>query len=375
DDVVDGIPLAQLRQDAAFSRPMGPGAAPGGPQPLFRPDLPPPRPEEDIFGVAAQGGVAPGPQGSLSPVATPHSTGGTAKTRAPAPPARRGGLMLALVGALGIGLGALVMGLVKSGGPAKPAKPQPPPAVAAVLVKADADVAVTVDGKHKLRTGSRGAVIIEGLAPGKHKLAFEAAGFKPQKAAFELEEGQAVLLGPYALERLEEAPRPATLVIQLSDMFRDAEVSLDDLLLSQEKLGKPIEVPGGKTVSLRVSLLGYEDHVQLIQTQPGQRVETKPIALAEDRLGQVAVRTAPVGAAITVNGKPESCVTPCRVRKLDPKKKFKLKLTLKGYRPHEGTYSFPPDERTRIVVVSLKEVAEAGSGGGSSAPAGARLGQ
>jgi hypothetical protein len=360
--------VERIKADAEASNSgAGAGAGAGPPTPASGPEaalpvgLPPPRAEEDDpFGLDLV------PQAAAAAEEPSQRRSDTAQTASPT------GRAFSWIWLVAVGLAAaLVSGglvaLIAGGGEVSSPAPPPRKAAVTVLVDAESDVKVTVDGERSLQTGKRSAVLVKGLAAGRHELAFSAKGYHPRQAKIDVQPGQVRLLGPYRLKPVE---KPSTLVINISDMFKDAEVTLDGELVPMSKLGKPIELPLNKTVELRVGMLGYVDHVEKIETGHDQKLETDTISLAEDTQGQVSIKSAPSGAKIWVDGEQKSCVTPCRVGKLDPRKRFTVRLEHDGYKVHKKTYRFDRGERTKTIIVTLNQQAALFySGSASRAPA------
>jgi serine/threonine protein kinase len=346
-----GLSVDRIRADAAAAE-SGAAAGAGAPAPATAAlpvDLPPPRRDDDPFGLELAPQPAAGPE-------TPAASAVGSDTAQTPKPARRlaGWLGMVIVGLAAALLSGGLVALLRGGGEEAAPPPAPRQAAVTLLVQADADVKVTVDGERSHQTGKRGAVLFQGLSPGRHQVTFAAKGYEGREAKFDVEPGQVRLLGPY---RLQPRAKPSTLVINVSDMFKDAEVTLDGELVPMAKLGKPIPLPQNKTVELRVGMLGYVDHVEQIQTGHDKQIETETISLAADSQGQVSIKSAPSGARIWINGAKKECVTPCRVGKLDPDKRFRLRLEHEGYKVHKQTYRFDRDERTKTIIVTLNQQA------------------
>ncbi|MFH2005608.1 MAG: PEGA domain-containing protein, partial [bacterium] len=348
DGIVDGIPLRSVPDLAAAHRAAG-GAAPA-PIPLLPGDLPPPKEEIDLFGV--------GLQASATPISTTGS--GTGKTRPVADDSydkRRAFLLMAIAGlSAAIVTGAIVALVMKPGPPKKVLPPPPPPATATVLVRADVPVKLTLDGKSKGDSGRRGALLLYPLKTGKHTIGLSADGYHSLSASFEVKAGMALLLGPYSLRPKK---KPSTLTVRLAEIFRDAEVRIAGDVVPAVKVGTPVPLPLDTVVELRVGLLGYEDHVKMLQTASGKTIVTEVIMLQEARRGQAAVGSVPPGASVWLDGAKLSCVTPCRIKNLKLTKKFAVKVSLAGYKTSEQTYSFKKFTKTLTIDVRL----ERGSGG------------
>lgn len=332
DGIVDGIPIGGLKPQ--------PGV--GAPAPAMPSDLPPqPKVMTDPFGVPAiQEPAAEAKPARADTAEIDLKAKGGGKTSV---------LLLIIVGLVaGAIFGAVGFFVGRPGEVSKPKPPPPPPASATVLVKASTPVTVILDDKAPVSAGKKGALLLHPLKAGKHELTFTAARYKRLKAEFEVKPGQVLLLGPYALK---EADKPSTLVIVLSDLYKDAEVRLAGKVVPSINVGKPIPLPLNTKVELRVGMLGYDDHVETIDTSHDKLLKTKKISLVEAVMGQVAVDSVPPGAAILLNGQKRDCVTPCRIQYLVRHKKFKLQLTMPGYETYQVRFDF---KKRRIYTIDRR---------------------
>jgi hypothetical protein len=218
------------------------------------------------------------------------------------------------------------------------------------------------DGKSKGDSGRRGALLLYPLKTGKHTINLTATGYHPMSATFEVKAGMALLLGPYSLRPKK---KQSTITVRLAEIFRDAEVKIAGDVVPIGKVGKPVPLPLDTVVELWVGLLGYEDHVKMIQTASGKTIVTDVIMLREARRGQAAVESVPPGASVWLDGAKLSCVTPCRIKNLKLKKKFTVKVNLAGYKPHKETYGFKKFTKTRTIKIPL----ERGTGDAADATA------
>jgi serine/threonine protein kinase len=346
DGVVEGIPLAAMQSQAAASAAApAPEAAPG---PQLPSDLPEPKVHTDPFGV-------PAVLEAVSPATATPARSDTAEIdlRARAAGGRPKPLLLVIVAlAAAVVFGALGFFLGRPGEVPKPKPPPPAPASATVLVKVRTPVSVTVGDKASGTTGTRGALLLHPLEAGKHVLTLTATGYRPLKAEFEVKAGQALLLGPYVLK---EKDKPSTLVIVLSDMFKDAEVRLAGKIVPAIKLGTPVPLSLNTKVELRVGMLGYVDHVETIDTSHDKQLKTKMISLEEAVMGQLALDSVPPGAAIYLNGKKRDCVTPCRIQYLQRHKKYRVRLSLSGYKDYTEKFGFKKNRKTHTIDPKLKK--------------------
>ena len=341
DDIVDGIPLSAIKAQAAAASSASEPAT-GLPS-----DLPEPKVFTDPFGVPAV--QDPVPDSTATPARSDtaeidlKSKGAGGGTKP---------LLLVIVAlAAGLVFGAVGFLVGRPGEVPKPKPPPPAPASATVLVRAKAPVSVMVGEKTAGTTGKKGALLLFPLKAGKHALELKAAGYRPFKAAFEVKAGQSVLLGPYVLK---EKDKPSTLVIVLSEMFKDADVMLAGKIVPSIKVGTPVPLPLNTQVELRVGMLGYDDHVETVDTSHDKQLKTNLIALEEAVMGQVAVDSVPPGAAIFLNGKKRDCKTPCRIQFLALHKKFRVRLSLPGYKDYTRSFGFKK-RRTLTIDRKLKK--------------------
>jgi len=337
DGGVDGIPLGGLKAQ--------PSAAPLAPLPA---DMPAPKVLTDPFGVPVVGGRA-----------TDDSAGSVRSDTAEIDLKAKGAgggtkpLLLVIVAlAAAVVFGAVGFLVGRPGEVPKPKPPPPVPASATVLVQVKTPVAVTLGEKAAGTTGKKGALVLHPLKAGKYELSLKAAGYQPHQTTFEVKAGQAVLLGPYVLKKSD---KPSSLVIVLSELFKDAEVRLGGRLIATIKLSKPITLPLNKIVELRVGMLGYVDHVETVDTSHDKTIKTKMISLEEAVLGQLAVDSVPPGAAIYLNGKKRDCVTPCRIQYLQSHKRFRVKLRMSGYADYSVKFGFKEGSKTHSIDRKLKK--------------------
>jgi serine/threonine protein kinase len=338
DGVVNGVALANMRAAAASSVPA----------PQLPNDLPEPKVLTDPFGV-------PVVQDSSAAMGQAAVRSDTAEIDLQAKGAGGGTKPLLLV--IVVLVAAVVFGAVgflvgRPGEVPKPKPPPPVPASATVLVPARTSVSVTVGEKVAGTTGNKGALLLHPLKAGKYELSLAGKGYKPLKTTFEVKEGEALLLGPYVLK---VADKPSTLVIRLSGLFKDAEVRLAGKIVPIIKVGQRIELPLNKMVELRVGMLGYDDHLETIETAHDMQHKTKVISLVEAVLGQVAVESVPPGATIYINGKKRDCLTPCRIQYLQRHKRYRLKLSLSGYKNYTQKFGFKKDRKTHTIDRRLKK--------------------
>ncbi len=336
--IVDGVALARMKAEAAASVPA----------PQLPSDLPPPKVLTDPFGVpVVQGRPAEaGPEPARSDTAeidlqAKGAGGGTSPV-----------LMVIVALVVGLVFGGVGFLVGRPGEVPKPKPPPPVPASATVLVKAKTTVSVTLGDKVVGTTGTKGALLLHPLKAGKYELSFKATGYKPLKAEFEVKASEALLLGPYVLK---VADKPSTLVINLSGLFKDAEVRLAGKIVPTIKVGKPIELPLNKIVELRVGMLGYDDHLETIDTSHDKKLKTKRISLVDAVLGQVALDSVPPGATVYLNGKKRDCITPCRIQYLLRHKKYRVLLRLAGYKVYSQRFGFKKGHRTHTIDRKLKK--------------------
>jgi len=338
--IVDGIPLADMHAQAAAS---SGGAAPASPAQLPH-DLPLPKVLTDPFGVPAIQEEVPAAR------ATPGRSD-TAEIDIKSKGAGGGTrplllVIVALVAAVVFGLAGYLIG--RPGEVPKPKPPPPVPASVTVLVRAKTPVSVTLDDKVAGSTGRVGALLLHPLGAGKHELTLKASGYVKQQVSFEVTAGQSVLLGPYVLK---EQDKPSTLVIMLSDMFKDAEVRLAGKIVPAMQLGKPVPLPLNTQVELRVGMLGYADHLETVTTSHDKQLTTKMIALEEAVMGQLGLDSVPPGATIYLNGKKRDCVTPCRIQYLALHKKFHVRISMAGYEDYSAKFGF---NKRKTVTIDRK---------------------
>ena len=342
DGVVDGIPLAAMHAQAAASNP---GASPAL-APQLPSDLPEPKVLTDPFGVPSiqeSGPRAAATTGRSDTAEIDLKAKGAGEKTKPLVV-----VIVALASAVVFGLVGFLLG--RPGAVPKP-KPPPVPASATVLVQAKTPVSVTLGEKSAGSTGKKGALLLHPLSAGKYELTLTAEGYVTKKASFEVKAGQSVLLGPYSLKVMD---KPSTLLIVLSDLFKDAEVRLAGKVIPAIRLTKPVPLPLNTKVELRVGMLGYADHLETVDTSHDKQLKTKVISLEDAVMGQLAVDSVPPGATIFVNGKKRDCVTPCRIQYLALHKKFSVKLTLSGYKSYKTKFGFKKN-RTRTIDPKLQK--------------------
>jgi hypothetical protein len=334
DDVVDGVAL-----DHAVR--MGRAAAAPAPAPaaILPGDLPPPPVSEDPFGLEIQ-------RPSIRR-AEPSIRTGT-RTAAPAP--RQGPLRLVVAALVGAVLAGGLVGVLMRLTEPRQAPRAPRQGTAALVVRLDADVEFELDGKTKGRTGPGGAALLRSLAPGDHQIEVRADGHHPARVAFRVEAGDVTLVGPIIPRRL---PQPSTLAVQLSEAFRDAEVTLDRQRIPAARLGQPIPLPLDRKIELRVTMLGYDDFVYTVEAGHDQKHNTPLISLNESEKGQMAVQSRPEGAEVFVNDQKQPCVTPCRVVGLELDRKHRVRVQLGGHSTYEKDYPFPRDQKVLTVDANL----------------------
>jgi WD40 repeat protein len=191
----------------------------------------------------------------------------------------------------------------------------------------------------------------------KIEVRLELEGYEVRKKTVELRPKRETKID----ERLKKIPvppkpKPAKLVVVTSPA--GASLSIDGQDIGNSPLQKEIEVPGNKSVIVRMSLEGYETAERAVELRPGRESKiTVTLVKQPDRPKKTTLEivTTPPGADISVDGVPlgKSPVT-YSVESLSPTT-ISVRASLAGHAVAEQSTTLEPGSASKLEI-ALKKV-------------------
>ena len=193
------------------------------------------------------------------------------------------------------------------------------------------------------RVNDRSPLVRRGLAPGAYTVRVERLGFATWEQTVRLEAGAAEERDA-KLERLQPAQ------LRIITVPKDARIQVNERVVTAKERDGWIKVPGGVELAVVVSRDGYEEVSKRFAPTPGGRRDEY-------------IRLEPLPGSLIIDSEPRGIVhlngtrvgsTPYENHRLDVKKRWRVRITRKGYRAHEQRLEFGA-RRTVEINAKLKK--------------------